>query len=248
MNSHHTQERVALVTGGARRIGAEIVRQLHAKGYTVFIHCQHSITQAQALSQELNQHRLHSAFVIQQDLGKAQAAERIMQQLKQHRSRLDVLVNNASVFIRTPQAICTEAQWNTLFEVNVKAPYCLSMVAYEFLAKHSGCIVNITDIHSQSPLKEYAVYCQTKAALEMQTKALAKEWGPQVRVNAVAPGAIAWPEADNGLSTEQQKQIIEKTPLKRHGEPGFIAQAVLALIENDFVTGHILKVDGGRSL
>lgn len=135
-----------------------------------------------------------------------------------------------------------------LFTLNLKAPYLLSLKAQSHLAQHQGTIINITDIHAQKPLKGYTAYCQSKAALEMQTKALACEFAPLIRVNAIAPGAIAWPEQDNALSAEIQAKIIAQTPLKRHGDPQYIGLAVLSFIENPFITGQILNVDGGRSV
>ena len=135
-----------------------------------------------------------------------------------------------------------------LFDTNVKVPFLLSLAARPLLRQQRGAIINITDIHAEKPLLGYSVYCQSKAALEMQTKTLAREFSPEIRVNAVAPGAIAWPEHANRLSSEEQQKIIDKTPLKCHGEPEYVAQAVLALGENPFITGQVLKVDGGRSL
>ena len=162
--------------------------------------------------------------------------------------RLDLLINNASIFQRSNYAEFSENTWDNLFRTNVKAPFLLSLAARPYLASTLGVIINMTDIHGENPLKDYAEYCQSKAALIMQTKALAKEFAPEIRVNAVSPGAIAWPEQANSLTKEQQAQIIAKTPLKRHGDPVNIAQAVLALAKNSFITGQILKVDGGRSL
>jgi pteridine reductase len=249
LNPANKQEaKVALVTGGARRIGAVIVKTLHQAGYKVVIHCHSSLTQAHKLAAELNQERIDSAFVVAEELTQEEAAQNIVRTVNDWAGRLDVLVNNASVFMRSEQASFSNEQWQRMFDVNVKAPYLLSLASHFLLQKHEGCIINITDIHAEKPLKGYALYCQSKAALDMQTKALAREFAPEVRVNAVAPGAIAWPESGNTLSLEQQEQIINKTPLKRHGDPLCIAQALLALVENSFITGQILKVDGGRSV
>lgn len=249
LNRCNKQEaKVALVTGSARRIGAAIVRHLHEDGYNVVIHCNSSVKEAQSLSHELNQVRAHSALVVKQELTKKSAVPMLLQALMQWSGRLDVLVNNASVFIRSEEGEFKEEDWRRQFLVNVQIPYFLSVATRSLLAAADGCIINITDIHAERPLKGYAVYCQTKAALDMQTKALAREFAPQIRVNAVAPGAIAWPELDNALNPTQQEQIINKTALKRHGEPQYIAQAVLALIKNPFITGQIVRVDGGRSI
>jgi len=238
---------VALVTGGARRIGAAVVRKLHAAGFRVVIHCHTSLDEAHALAVELNHLRVDSAYVIQRDLRRSDMAGEIVQSITDWAGRLDVLVNNASIFTRTDFNSPDMTQWDALFDTNVKAPYLLSLAARPLLAKQAGVIINLTDIHAQTPLKGYAEYCQTKAALLMQTKALAREFAPAIRVNAVAPGAIDWPEGDNSLSEIEQKNIIEKTPLKRHGSPEYIAQAVLFLAEHEFITGQILAVDGGRS-
>ncbi|HIG0327322.1 TPA: pteridine reductase [Legionella pneumophila] len=249
MNQTNTKEaRVALVTGGAKRIGAAIVKKLHLSGYQVAIHCRSALHEADTLAKELNQLRMDSAIVVQKELTELDAAEEIIAKVKLWAGRLDLLVNNASVFKRTACHFLHETDWQYLFAVNALAPFRLSIAARPLLAQSKGSIINITDIHADKPLKGYSVYCQTKAALEMQTRSLARELAPEIRVNAVAPGAIAWPENDNSLTAEAQQKIIEKTPLKKHGSPDFIAQAVLTLAENSFITGQILKVDGGRSL
>ncbi|WP_131764246.1 pteridine reductase [Legionella drozanskii] len=249
MNQANKQAiRVALVTGASRRIGAAIAKQLHQAGFKVLIHCHHSSPEAKNLAELLNQQRPDSAVVLQQDLCAHEAAQRLIVETIAWAGQLDLLVNNASIFTRTPLTHFEENDWDALFTTNVKAPFLLSLAAQPYLAKQQGAIINLTDIHAERPLKDYTVYCQTKAALVMQTKALAREFAPQVRVNAIAPGAIAWPEQANALSLELQNEIIAKTPLKRHGDPAFIAQAVLALVENPFITGQILNVDGGRRI
>lgn len=247
LNPANKQEaKVALVTGGARRIGAAIVRHLHQAEYKVIIHCHASLTEAHELAAQLNQNKKESALVLAGELSNPSCASELVKQTQEWAGRLDVLVNNASLFMRSDLTRVDE--WHLLFDVNVKAPFMLSLAARPLLEKTQGCIINITDTHADRPLKDYAAYCQTKAALEMQTKALAREFAPHIRVNAVAPGAIAWPESDNALNGEQQELIINKTPLKKHGTPLYIAQAVLSLAENGFITGQILKVDGGRSI
>lgn len=249
MNSTNKQDgKVALVTGGARRIGASIVKALHEAGFKVAIHCHHSLNEAHTEAVRLNQKRKDSAFVLQEDLTYPGAGSEIVQRVQAWAGRLDLLVNNASVFTRTNLNELHSDQWDLLFNTNVKAPFFLSLAACASLAQHQGLIINITDIHAQKPLQKYSAYCQTKAALEMQTRALALEFAPEVRVNAIAPGAILWPEKENRLSPMEQEKIINKTPLKRHGHPKCIAQMVLALVENSFITGQIIRVDGGRSL
>ncbi len=240
---------VALVTGAARRIGAEIVRKLHEAGYRVVVHCSRSHQEAHALVAELNAICSNSAVVLQASLKNEGDAQDLVMRAEAWQSRLDVLVNNASVFVRTPvqekvARSIIEEMWNS----NVNVPYWLSESAFPFLVKQRGVIVNLTDIHAEKPLRGYGIYCQTKAALKMQTEALAKEYAPHVRVNAVAPGAIAWPEGENILADADKASIIAKTPLDCHGDPHWIAMAVLALIQNSFVTGQTFRVDGGRSL
>ena len=250
MNQSNTQEsRVALVTGAARRVGAAIARHLHQAGFRVAIHCHRSEAEAHLLANELNRNRRDSAHVFLADLMQKDKAYALIDQTIQWAKRLDLLVNNAAVFQRTSfDNPSDDTAWDTLFTTNVKAPFWLSAAANPHLAAQQGAIINITDIHADNPLRGYAVYCQSKAALTMQTKTLAREFAPNVRVNAVAPGAITWPEQDNALSHAEQQRIIEHTPLKQHGSPVFIAEAVLALAQNRFITGQTLRVDGGRSL
>lgn len=234
---------VALVTGAARRIGAAIVQNLHQAGFKVFIHYHKSVLEAQALAESLNRIRKDSAWLVSGDLQCPDTAKTLIETVLDKAGRLDVLVNNASLFVKD-----ADKQWDALFQVNVRAPWLLSQAAFPCLQKQEGLIVNIADIHADKPLRDYALYCQTKAALVMQTKSLAVEFSPKVRVNAVSPGAIAWPEGVNTLPADRQQKIIEKTLLKKHGEPVYIAKAVLALIENHYVTGQIWSVDGGRSI
>jgi pteridine reductase len=249
LNRFNTQaSKVALITGGGRRKGAAIVKTLHQAGYKVAIHCLHSLKDAHDLAQSLNQQHMNSAYVLQGELAQADTSSTLIAMLEDWSGRLDLLVNNASVFIKDEIILNHPSQWDSLFSINLKAPFHLSLAARDLLAKQQGSIVNITDVHAEKPLKGYGIYCQSKAALEMQTKSLAKEFAPLIRVNAVAPGAIAWPEHNNCLSPAQQEKIIAQTPLKRHGHPQCIGQAVLALAENPFITGQIMRVDGGRHL
>ncbi len=251
MNYSNKQEaKVALVTGGAKRIGAGIVNALHEAGYRVCIHCHHSVDDANTLAETLNAKRPGSAMVVIGALERDETASQIILQTIGFASRLDLLINNASVFLRTnPSASkSTQDTWQMLFDTNVKAPFLLSMAAKPWLQQSQGSIINITDIHAATPLKDYSVYCQTKAALLMQTKSLALEFAPDIRVNAIAPGAVAWPEGDNELSSNLQEKIIERTPLKCHGSPLHIAMMVVALAQNPFVTGQNICVDGGRSI
>lgn len=246
MNHGNKQaNRVALVTGAARRIGAGIATHLHQAGFRVVIHCHQSQKEALQLAEKMNSHRKDSALVLTADLMIMHAVIELITHAITWGGRLDLLVNNASVFTKTS---LDDAEWDRLFTTNVKAPFWLSHAAYPHLAAHQGSIINITDIHAKKTLKDYSAYCQSKAALAMQTTSLAREFAPQVRVNAVAPGATIWPELANELSEEIQQKIIARTPLKRHGDPVFIAQAVLALAENPFITGQTLSVDGGQEV
>ena len=247
MNQVDSQvRRVALVTGAARRIGAAIATFLHQKGYRVAIHYHASSKEALALVSDLNEIRAGSAQGFKANLALKEEAIAVVHEVASWAGQLDLLVNNAALFARIEPDPLEDALWDALFTLNVRAPFWLSHTAYPLLKRQRGSIVNITDRHAASPLKQYAVYCQSKAALSMQTKALAGEFAPDVRVNAVAPGAIAWPEHKNALSPAQQARIIEKTLLKQHGDPIFIAEAVWAFVNNPFITGQTLCVDGGR--
>ena len=250
MNHGNKQDtKVAIITGAARRIGAAIAKYLHESGFNVVIHYNNSKADALALMQSLNLKRQDSAIILQANLCVKKEVVKLINDALAWKNRLDLLVNNASIFKSTLSTEPNSEDVDTLlFNTNVLAPFRLCQQAYQYLALKYGVIINITDIHAAKPLKDYALYCQSKAALNMQTLSLAKEFAPFVRVNAIAPGAIAWPEGENQLSIELQNKIIESTPLKRHGDPIYIAKAVLALAENPFITGQILNVDGGRSL
>lgn len=239
-------DKVALVTGAARRIGAAIAAALHSEGFRVAIHCHHSLAEANILAKKLNALRPDSASVFQADLSSDGACSKLITSVYDWTAGLNLLVNNASLFVKNDCDSFQPKDWQDLFRLNVQVPFELSMAARSRMVQ--GCIINITDIHAETPLKQYAVYCQTKAALVMQTKALAKELAPGIRVNAVAPGAIVWPENDNVLPETIRQHIIAKTPLQCHGDPVYIAQAVLALVNNPFITGQVLRVDGGRSI
>ena len=235
-------QKVALVTGSGRRIGATIASYLHKNGFNVFIHCNNSQDFAQQLSKTLNSQRASSAKVLVASLNSEDSVRSLVADSFAWQKRLDVIVNNASIFTKDANSL------REMLTVNLQAPYWLNNFAYPYLQKVKGSIVNITDTHARKPLKEYSAYCQTKAALRMQTKSLALEFAPDVRVNAVAPGAILWPEGENTLSNQEKQTIIFKTPLKMHGDPIYIAKAVFSLIDNDFITGQEIVVDGGRNI
>lgn len=239
--------KVVLITGAGRRIGAAVARFLHAHGMNVVIHYRSATNEAKQLNAELNANRKNSAIAIKADLNTVPHCEKLIKQAQQFWQRLDVLVNNASQFYPTSVGEVKEAQWNELMNSNLKSAFFLSQAAAPFIAKQQGAIINITDIHAATPLKNYPVYCIAKAGLEMLTKSLAKELAPAVRVNAVAPGSILWPEHENELHDSIKKKIIENTALKRQGNADDIAKAVWFLIHDaNYVTGQTLRVDGGR--
>jgi pteridine reductase len=238
--------RWALVTGAGRRIGAAIVEGLHAAGANVVVHYRQSGEAAQALVGTLNSSRPDSALAMQADLGDSAAPGQLLANVIAQTGRLDVLVNNAASFYPTPLGSITEDQWDDLLGSNLKAPLFLCQAALPHLQESRGVIINIVDIHSQRPLKNHPVYGAAKAGLAMLTRSLAKDLGPDVRVNGVSPGAILWPES--GMPERIQNNIIGKTALKRAGCPEDIAGAVLFLVRDaPYVTGQILAVDGGRS-
>lgn len=235
-------QKVAVITGGAKRIGAAIAKYLHAKDFLIVIHYHESITEAQKISDFLNSKRAASSILIKANLSVEKDISNLVALSLDFAGRLDVVVNNTSIFSKD------NADFAKMFKLNVQAPFLLSNLVYPHLQAVKGVIVNITDTHAHRPLREYSAYCQTKAALSMQTKSLAVEFAPDVRVNAVAPGAILWPEGDNSLSKGKKQTIISNTPLKRHGDPKYVAKAVFSLIENEFITGQEVVVDGGRNI
>jgi pteridine reductase len=240
--------KTALVTGGARRVGAAICRRLHAAGASVVVHCHHSVAEAQALVRELNAQRAASAALVQIDLLAAGTLPQLVQQAVAAFGRLDVLVNNASSFYATPMGSIDEQAWQDLIGTNLKAPLFLSQAAAPELRRTQGCIVNIIDIHAERPLPDHAVYTTAKGGLLALTRSLALELGPQVRVNGVSPGAILWPDGPAWQNDGERQRIVDQILLKRTGEPGDIAGAVEFLATAAYVTGQIIAVDGGRSI
>jgi pteridine reductase len=240
--------RWALVTGAAKRIGAVIASTLHAAGANVAIHYNRSASDADRLAADLNRRRAKSAFTVAADMLDIPAVERMAAQvLDRTGGKLDALVNNASNFYPTPIGTITLEQWDDLLGSNLKAPLFLSQALVPALRSARGVIVNIVDVHSQRPLRDHPVYGPAKAGLAMLTRSLAKDLGPDVRVNGVSPGAILWP--DEGMSEGLRAAIIKQTALKRAGTPEDIAAAVLFLVRDaPYVTGQILAVDGGRSV
>lgn len=239
-------DKVALVTGGAHRLGAAIARALHAEGMRLVIHYHASETEAHALQQELNTVRADSVMLVRGDLANGDKLHRnLVFETIERFGRLDVLVNNAARFQPTPVGQVGEAQWNALIDTNLKAPFFLAQAAAPHLKKTGGVIVNIADIYGERPLPDYTVYSISKAGVIMLTKSLARELGPEVRVNAVSPGAVLWPTG--GIDEMSKQRLISRTPLKRTGEPEDIARAVVFIVRDaSFMTGQVLAIDGGR--
>lgn len=239
--------RCALVTGGARRLGEAIVRKLHAGGAAVAVHHRTSGDEADSLITELNALRANSAAAFACDLLEIENLPPLIERTLAHFGRLDILVNNASSFLPTPVGTITVAQFDDLIGTNLRAPLFLSQAAAPALRKTRGLIINLADIHGMRPLKAHPVYSSAKAALIMLTKSLARELGPDVRVNAIAPGPVLWPEG--GIDEQLRSEIVAKTALKRTGSPDDIARAAYFFAaEAPYVTGQILAVDGGRSI
>jgi pteridine reductase len=239
--------RTALVTGGARRVGAAIARRLHAAGANVVLHYRDSAVDADALAAELNGARAKSAATVKAELLAPIAPRALVSAALDAFGALDVLVNNASSFFPVPVGGIEASHWEELVGSNLRAPLFIAQEAAPKLAARGGCIVNIVDIHAERPLKGYAVYSIAKAGLAALTRSLAVELAPKVRVNGVAPGAIAWPE-DGQLDPAERARILATTPLARIGAPEDIAQAVHFLASAPYVTGQIVAVDGGRSI
>jgi pteridine reductase len=238
---------VALVTGGARRVGATIARTLHAAGYDLALHYRHSADEAAGLLRELERARAGSTLAVQADLA---AVERLPARVEQVTSRfgqLDALVNNASAFFPTPVGSATAAQWDELFASNARAPFFLAQAAWPALRESRGAIVNLVDIYAERALAGHSIYVMAKAALAAMTRTLAQDMAPEVRVNGVAPGAVLWPS--EGKDYDDRAAMLSRTPLQRAGAPEDVASAVLWLLRDaPFVTGQIIRVDGGRTL
>jgi len=242
------QAKVVLVTGGAKRVGAAICRRLHAADAQLAIHYRNSEQEALALQNELNGLRPKSAAAFQADLLDPRALPKLVNAVIEEFGQLDALVNNASSFYATPLAGIDEQQWHDLLGTNLKAPLFLAQAAADELRRRHGCIVNIADIHAERPMHGHLLYSVAKAGLVALTRALAQEMAPQVRVNAVAPGVIIWPENEAWMDEEQRRKIVAHTLLKREGKPEDIARTVQFLLDDaPYITGEIIAVDGGRS-
>ncbi len=239
--------RVALITGAAKRIGASIARALHADGYALALHYRSSSVEMQALTAELEAARAGSTLALCAELGDIEQLPMLVARTVERFGRLDALVNNASAYYATPIGTATPQQWDELFASNARAPFFLAQAAAPHLKDTGGSIVSIADIYAQRPLAEHTVYCMAKAALVMMTQSLARELGPHVRVNAVAPGNILWSE--NPVKAETEQVLQERVPLQRQGSPEDIVSAVRWLLDgNAYVNGQIIAIDGGRSV
>lgn len=242
-------QKTILITGGAKRVGAEIARYLHQNNHNIIIHYNNSYQEALKLSQELNFIRENSVKIIQGDLLDTVRLSEIMQKAIDCFGKIDALINNASSFFATPIGSITENHWHDLIGSNLKAPLFLSQLASPFLKESKGCIINIVDIHADRPMHKYVVYSIAKAGLVGLTKSLAIELAPEIRVNGVAPGAILWPNENQHFNHQEKDKIIDHSLLKREGQPLDIAKTICFLINDaPYITGQIIAVDGGRSI
>jgi pteridine reductase len=249
MQNKTLSSKVALITGASRRIGAAIARILHENGMNVVIHYHTHQEEAESLCHTLNAKRPHSCTTVQANLKEETAWKQVINHAIFTFNRLDVLVNNASLYYPTPIESAKISDWDALMDVNLKAPFFLAQIAAPHLQKYHGSIVNIADIHGIRPMKNYSLYSISKAGLHMLTKTLARELGPDIRVNSVSPGPILWPEGENALTDARKKEIIALTLLKKSGNAIEIAKAVLFLVQDaDYMTGQDIIVDGGRSI
>ena len=249
LNNKALINKVVLITGGAKRVGAAICRELHAHGASLMVHYNKSHKEARALQAELNLQRANSVAIIQGDLLNMAVLPSLVHETVHQFGHLDVLINNASSYYATEIGKISEENWHDLMGSNLKAPMFLAQAAAAELRKNHGCIVNITDMHIERPKKGYVVYSVAKAGLVTLTKSLAHELSPEVRVNAVAPGPVQWPENNPQFDEVYRQRVISQTLLKKIGEPQDIAKAVKFLVADaPFITGHVLAVDGGRSL
>lgn len=239
--------KTALITGASHRIGAAIARMLHGEGMNLVLHYRNSSAGAERLRNDLEDQRSHSVVLGQADLMHTGQLFDLVGLANQAFGRLDVLVNNASAFYPTPVGEVTLKQWDELMGSNLKGPFFLAQAAAPLLRAHNGCIVNLVDVHAERPKKDYPVYSMAKAGNAMMVKALARELGPEVRVNGVAPGVILWP--DEAMTDQRKEEILERTVLGRAGCEEDVARTVLFLVRDaEYITGQIIAVDGGRTV
>ena len=236
--------KTALITGGAARIGAQIVKTLHHNQFNIIIHCNQSKDKAQLLCDELNSIRANSVEIVLGNLNNIDELDSLVSSIKS----IDLLVNNASVFYPKSVEDSEMKDWDDVININLKAPFFLSKGLSKTLSKNDGSIINIIDIHSERPLKKHAIYNISKAGLKMLTQTLAKELAPRIRVNGVSPGSILWPQDSAEISEDDKNLMLERIALRRQGSPQDIADTVLFLANSNYITGQIINIDGGRTL
>jgi pteridine reductase len=236
--------KTALITGGAARIGAQIVKTLHHNQFNIIIHCNQSKDKAQLLCDELNAIRANSVEIISANLNNIDELDSLVSSIKS----IDLLVNNASVFYPKSVEGSEIKDWDDVININLKAPFFLSKGLSKKLSENDGSIINIIDIHSERPLKKHAIYNISKAGLKMLTQTLAKELSPRIRVNGVSPGSILWPQDSAEISEDNKNLMLEIIALRRQGSPQDIADTVLFLANSNYITGQIINIDGGRTL
>ena len=236
--------KTALITGGAARIGAQIVKTLHHNQFNIIIHCNQSKDKAQLLCAELNAIRANSVEIISANLNNIDELDSLVSSIMS----IDLLVNNASVFYPKSVEDSEMKDWDDVININLKAPFFLSKGLSKTLSKNDGSIINIIDIHSERPLKKHAIYNISKAGLKMLTQTLAKELAPRIRVNGVSPGSILWPQDSAEISEDDKNLMLERIALHRQGSPQDIADTVLFLANSNYITGQIINIDGGRTL
>ena len=236
--------KTALITGGAARIGAQIVKTLHHNQFNIIIHCNQSKDKAQLLCDELNSIRANSVEIVSGNLNNIDELDSLVSSIKS----IDLLVNNASVFYPKSVENSEMKDWDDVININLKAPFFLSKGLSKTLSKNDGSIINIIDIHSERPLKKHAIYNISKAGLKMLTQTLAKELAPRIRVNGVSPGSILWPQDSAEITEDDKNLMLERIALHRQGSPQDIADTVLFLANSNYITGQIINIDGGRTL
>ena len=236
--------KTALITGGAVRIGAQIVKTLHHNQFNIIIHCNQSKDKAQLLCDELNAVRANSVEIVLGNLNNIDELDSLVSSIES----IDLLVNNASVFYPKSVEDSEMKDWDDVININLKAPFFLSKGLSKTLSKNDGSIINIIDIHSERPLKKHAIYNISKAGLKMLTQTLAKELAPRIRVNGVSPGSILWPQDSAEISEDDKNLMLERIALHRQGSPQDIADTVLFLANSNYITGQIINIDGGRTL
>ena len=248
-----TDSKVVLITGAAKRIGASIARTFHRNGYNILIHAKNSIHEAETLCSELNEVKNNTAVALYADFDSSSETLTLSKKALSYFGRIDVLINNASMFYPTPLIKAEHADWDSLFNSNVKAAFFLSQALYPELTKRHGSIINIVDAHVDKPLRNHVLYNMAKSALKSMTKTLSLEMAPEVRVNGISPGAILWPEDIEQHGNEEiqkrKKEILDSIPMKRIGSVIDISNLAYFFAENgEYITGQVIKVDGGRSL